>query len=123
MQPAMITLAIVLIAFILVILAKHRQDRDERTRKKELLDQIVKHYDGLSEIDACDVFYVSIIKQIARLKNQNANYEHLRKDANLLLELRNSFIENEVLRDLDMPKLHRVYSLRRISHATHPQFE
>lgn len=112
MESVLIVLAIMLVLFVLVVLGKHTQERDERKRKAELLKQIIEHYDGLPQVDACDVFYVSIIKQMYRSKHQGANYEHLRRDANLVLDIRNGLLENEVIQQIDRPVSNGIFRSR-----------
>ena len=113
MESVLIVLAVLFVVAVLVVLGKHTQERDERKRKAELFRQITEHYDGLPQVDACDVFYVSIIKQMYRSKHQGANYEHLRRDANLLLDIRNELLEIEVIKQIDQPQSNGLFPLRR----------
>ena len=113
MESVLIILAVLVVMFIIAILAKTRQQHDENNRKAELLRQIVEHYDGLPESDACDVFYVSIMQQMYRSKYQGANYEQLQRDAQLVIDIRNSFIEEDVIRQIETPLNNGIFPVRR----------
>lgn len=116
MELALGIFAICLTFFIVSILAKTAKERDDRKRKNELLKQIVEHYDGLREIEAADLLYVSIVRQLYRMKLRDIDYEHLRRDANLVLDIRNGFIENEVIREIDEPRINTRFQLRRTTY-------
>jgi len=102
------------VIYMLVVFGKHHVAKDERARKKELRSQAETLYNSLHVIDAYDLLFLQTVKQMYRFRYQGANYEHLERDARLIIELRKSEIENEVLREIDAPAFN--IQLRRIPH-------
>ena len=54
-----------------------------------------------SDLDALALLYDFVVRQMYRLKYQDKPFDFLVSDANLILEIRNSIIENEITRELD----------------------
>ena len=94
-------IAVMILASIAAIATKRTGERGERTRKKELMDVARAKGRVGTDIDALGFLYDLIIKQMYRFKHQSKPYEHLIHDANLIIELRNTAIENEVIREMD----------------------
>jgi len=103
------------VIYMLVVFGKHHVAKDERARKKELRSQAETLYNSLHVIDAYDLLFLQTVKQMYRFRYQEANYEHLERDARLIVELRKSEIENDVLREFDAPTLNFKLG-RRIPH-------
>lgn len=101
MTTALGVLAVMILLFVISIAAKRTKERDDVKRKEELLRQALSRFGTLREADSCHQLYRQIVEQMSRLKQRNQNSEHLRRDANLLIELENYFIENEVMRAMD----------------------
>jgi len=113
-----ITLLIIVVAMItiymLVVFGKHNVAREDRKRKTELRSQAETLYNSLHLIEAFDLLYLQTVMQMYRFRYQGTNYEHLERDARLIIDLRKSEIENAVLREFDSPTFN--IQPRRIPH-------
>ena len=92
--------------FVMLLLAvaiaiKHRTERGERRRSGEIVNIAREKWAEETDLDALACLYDHTVRQMYRLKHAHRSCDDLVDDANLILELRNSIIENDVIREMD----------------------
>jgi hypothetical protein len=84
-----------------VIASRQMNERDSRARHEELVKIARQKWADETDLDALALFYDFVVKQMYRLKYQDKPFDYLIRDANLILEIRDSIIENEIIREID----------------------
>lgn len=101
MQLILIVIAVIVVLGVLLILGKQHAVRDDTKRKRQLLEMTETLYPSLDFIESLDLLYLQTYKQGFKWKLQNGNYESAMRDCNLIIELRNTFIEQQACREMD----------------------
>ena len=92
---------IVMLLFATTIVLKGTSERDGRKRSGEMMRIAREKWAEETDLDALACLYDHTVRQMYRLKHAHGSCDDLVDDANLVLELRNSIIENDVIREMD----------------------
>lgn len=86
---------------VLGIAAKHTGERGDRERSAELMTIAHERWVAETDLDGLSFLYDITIRRLYRLKHKGKPFDHLVKDLNLILELRDAIIENDVIGEMD----------------------
>ena len=92
---------IVMLLFATTIVLKGTSERDGRKRSGEMMRIAREKWAEETDLDALACLYDHTVRQMYRLKHAHGSCDDLVDDANLVLELRNSIMENDVIREMD----------------------
>ena len=101
MSSALGIVVIVMLLFVVAIATKRTVERDDRKRSVELKKIANELWVAETDLDTLAFFYDFTVRQMYRLKHEDKPYDHLVKDVNLILEIRNEIIDNDVIREVD----------------------
>ena len=101
MISVVVIVGIVMVVFAATIAVKRTSERDERRRPAEMMKIAREKWGAETDLDALSCFYDFTVRRMYRLKHTHRSFDDLVDDANLILELRNSIMENDVIREID----------------------
>ncbi len=95
MNGTLILLALMFLVFIVYILSRREiLDKDEK-RSRELLEEAKSSWPTLDTVQALDLLYRRIYKQMLEVRSWGGDYDALFTDTILIWNLRNEAIANE----------------------------